>query len=243
MFDVSGLTEVKMKKMRGWQGSYYVNNNDKCVAKTCYDCRKILPVSSFLACSANKYGLKSQCNECAKTHKRVRRAKHVGDFTIGVLQGRASSVKRSNRSPEKIEEDRKRLRPDGVKKCRSCLVDYAFSEFHVDVRSPDGLYSMCKPCAIVSAIRRANKHYLHYWEENNIPVVCYVCGGPWEHSDHVVPLIIGGEDSPSNVLPMCAEHNMKKNRYPLREWLSSSYPDIADEVIKRVISYGVVLGP
>lgn len=41
--------------------------------------------------------------------------------------------------------------------------------------------------------------------------VCYLCGGLYEHTDHVIPLVRGGWDALPNLRPSCASCNYKKN--------------------------------
>lgn len=39
---------------------------------------------------------------------------------------------------------------------------------------------------------------------------CYMCGGPYEHIDHVIPLARGGTNWPANLRPACAKCNLRK---------------------------------
>lgn len=40
---------------------------------------------------------------------------------------------------------------------------------------------------------------------------CYMCGGDWEHFDHVKPLSAGGPNLASNIRPACAGCNVRKH--------------------------------
>ena len=40
---------------------------------------------------------------------------------------------------------------------------------------------------------------------------CYMCGGPYEHLDHVIPIARGGSNWPANLRPSCAPCNMRKH--------------------------------
>ena len=40
---------------------------------------------------------------------------------------------------------------------------------------------------------------------------CWICGAPWEHLDHVIPLARGGSNWPSNFRPACASCNRHKH--------------------------------
>lgn len=39
---------------------------------------------------------------------------------------------------------------------------------------------------------------------------CYLCGAPWEHMDHVIPVALGGSNWPANLRPICASCNSRK---------------------------------
>jgi len=39
---------------------------------------------------------------------------------------------------------------------------------------------------------------------------CWMCREPWQHLDHVIPLIAGGSHWPANLRPACARCNLKK---------------------------------
>lgn len=39
---------------------------------------------------------------------------------------------------------------------------------------------------------------------------CWMCGMPWEHIDHVIPLSRGGTHWPANLRPACADCNLRK---------------------------------
>lgn len=52
---------------------------------------------------------------------------------------------------------------------------------------------------------------MSYWGNK-----CWMCGGPFEHVDHVKPLAKGGAHVLANLRPSCASCNVKKNaRWPL----------------------------
>jgi len=44
---------------------------------------------------------------------------------------------------------------------------------------------------------------------------CYMCGDPYKHIDHVIPLSRGGSNWPANLRPACAPCNLRKhNKLP-----------------------------
>lgn len=124
VFDVSGLTEVKMKRFRGWQGSYYVDHEDKCIAKTCTMCKKIIGAEGFRKDSRHKTRLTVYCKECL----------------------RQKAEDRMGRSDEEILKDRETLRPNGTKWCSDCDTTYALDMFYRSRDNRDGLQDSCKEC-------------------------------------------------------------------------------------------------
>lgn len=40
---------------------------------------------------------------------------------------------------------------------------------------------------------------------------CWMCGAPWEHIDHVIPLSKGGTNWPANLRPACSSCNLRKS--------------------------------
>jgi len=40
---------------------------------------------------------------------------------------------------------------------------------------------------------------------------CYICGGPAEATDHVIPLVKGGSNWPANLRPICTQCNSRKH--------------------------------
>ena len=43
---------------------------------------------------------------------------------------------------------------------------------------------------------------------------CWICGAPWEHKDHYVPLALGGADEPDNWRPAVREVQWRAGQLP-----------------------------
>lgn len=330
MFDVSGLTEVKMRKRNGRQGSYYVDSNDICIAKTCSRCHEVLPRASFDTVTKGKYKVGSSCYPCLATSARDKRNSIVDGEKLGTVIARSRSDKLKKRTDAQVVEDRNRLHPLGVRPCTLCERVLPFSEFFRDRTAPSGIHPKCKSCNMIllnkyrkstnecgltneqiitrkyhrkllsrsdaeialdaavsvpsgekpcdkcKALKPLNEFHISrrkldghsrdckvctntrsrakrlqnrnvfeaYWAYKNIPSVCYICGGPWDHVDHVIPEALGGPDDLYNRLPMCEFHNISKWKHPLRDWLMKNHPDKYDEVIHRVtVEYGMEIDP
>lgn len=232
VFDVSGLTEVKMRPFYGWRGRYYVDENGICVAKTCRSCRITLPVSSFTVCNDNSSGYRGNCKSCTNKKQLPRR----DDYRKVIIK------KYSSRSQEQLDSDMKRLHPDGTKWCFKCRTTKELSGYYRDKTKSDSLRQVCTPCEIKSAVIRQKNKFVPYWSSKNIPLECYVCGDPWEDADHVVAEKRGGSDDSYNRLPICGSCNSSKYMHPLEDWIRRKYPDIADEVLHRVtVEYGITI--
>jgi 5-methylcytosine-specific restriction endonuclease McrA len=64
------------------------------------------------------------------------------------------------------------------------------------------------PVAAKSVLAR-----IEYWGRK-----CWMCGGPYEHIDHVKPIAAGGLNIPANMRPSCAPCNLaKRDKWPLKE--------------------------
>lgn len=187
--------------------------------KKCNKCQETMPLSMFFSVRANKDGLDYRC----KKHSSWNKVKS----------------NRKARSPEMLAEILLNRYPDGLKECWKCKKLVPAVEYHKSITQTDGLQAECTPCMYIRNNNRYNRHIEEYWSLNGIPEECYLCGGPYEHADHVVPESLEGPDTPENILPMCAHHNCSKNDTPLEDWLRRDHPDLAQITLAKVLSYGV----
>lgn len=232
MFDVSGLTEVKMKLFNGWRGTYYTDEYGNCVAKTCRTCRDTLSVSEFTVCKDNSSGYVGNCKPCTNKRQRPRSLEY----------SRTVRKKYSSRSEEQLISDMVRLNPSGTKRCYKCDSTKPLDKFFRARQNYDGLYQICSACSVKSTVSRRRNKFVPYWTSKNIPLECYVCGDPWTDADHVISEKNKGSDEPYNRLPICESCNSSKYMHPLEDWIRRKYPDIADEVLHRVtVEYGIAI--
>ncbi|MCP3800214.1 HNH endonuclease [Allokutzneria sp. A3M-2-11 16] len=57
---------------------------------------------------------------------------------------------------------------------------------------------------------------------------CVYCGTASEHIDHLWPLVAGGDDAPWNLVPACADCNLRKGGKPLADWLAAELKPLED---------------
>lgn len=139
MFDVSGLTEVKMKKYKGWQGSYFLSSSGDCLAKTCGNCKTILSLDSFANDKSRPYGARSTCKSCVAGFP-SQSYEVVSERTKNLIDQYRS------RSEEDVKKYRDEHYPTGLKQCIDCKNSLPFSSFYKLSAKLDGLLSRCIPC-------------------------------------------------------------------------------------------------
>lgn len=183
--------------------------------KVCTTCGEAKNLSKFHKNRTTKDGLKYRCAKCENKARRVK-----GD-------------------PKEVQA---RRYPDGTKKCPKCEESKDLAQFYRNRTNSDGLHRNCRACDSTHYRNKRRQEYEDHWRDHNIPFECYICRGPYEQSDHVIPAKLGGVDHPDNRLPICSKHNSSKNSTPLRQWLHKNLPDSADEVVDRVtIQYNIVI--
>lgn len=205
--------------------------------KRCVYCNNIVVLADFPKDRSKSDGLSTECRNCGRTRQANKRKTTDGYESA---MHRRRRIYHRKRTPEEIEEDRNKARPTGKKKCKRCKTVFPLDNFYSDRGARDGLGDSCKQCAKKSAVELRRARYLAYWMSKGIPQVCYLCGRPYEHVDHVVPLELGGPDELINMLPMCALHNVGKSDTPLDQWLYQKHPYEMERVLRKVIfEYGV----
>lgn len=113
-----------------------------------------------------------------------------------------------------------------ISTCISCGEVKPLAEFAVDRSRTSGHRSMCAFCRrsydwARNYLRRSHLYgkdpVLQYFSRAQLVTrhgdCCYVCRGPWDQLDHVVPVRAGGRHDLENCRPICAECNRFKYRW------------------------------
>lgn len=252
--DMSNLTKIPMRKRKDYKtGFRYYNKDEVLVAKTCSICFKVKDVNCFSNDKNSFDGLWCSCRDCRsalrkKTYKPNPNRKKQPPRTSerNKIYRDTQNERLTRRTKEELLEDRNRLNPDGIKRCRVCRNHLALSGFHNSMHRADGLADTCKSCQVIKNNERIRKTNIRYWESKGIPIKCYVCEGPYEDSEHIIPLALEGPDMLSNMLPSCTKCNRGiggKHAKPLKEWLFSKFSeDEAKTILDRVTGYGIDIG-
>lgn len=206
-------------------------------AKKCKRCKYTKTLAEFPSDRGSTDGLSNECLTCGRERHKINSETIEGYYSTLDKNSRARNNKRTTKE---IIVDREKAHPKGTKRCKKCRQEYSLCNFYSDRGEKDGLGHSCKSCHKKTTQDQRKSVAIQYWLNHNIPLECYVCGGPYDHIDHVIPLSLHGPDMPNNLLPMCSIHNSSKYNSPLDQWLYEKHPHLLEEVLRRVIfEYGV----
>lgn len=180
-----GAVRVTAARSRKASGSVRIWIGDNLAAGTCCECRGLIAVRDLVRSASGREGRQLRCTSCA--HSYMRRW----------------HTKNATRSDEQIIADRERLRPTGRKRCGGCRESLPFDDYSQSRRTADGLHNRCRSCSTARATRRLRRRIDHLHPDP----ACYICGGPFEEVDHIIPASRGGDDSPANLAPACRSCN------------------------------------
>lgn len=234
-----------MKKQKGRQGSYYVDpkSTEICVAKTCSRCGCVKPSDRFASYSRGKFKLQSECKDC--TYLNSIEPTEDGTSVYAVESFNRRRKKYINRTREEILADREKKRPTGKKICKTCRFMLPLSDYHEKRSQPDGLQVVCKVCRLAKMAMTYSKRYETYWSSIGIELMCYLCGGPYEEIEHLIPTSHPlGLDIPSNTRPSCIQCNRGpggKHGSPLEEYIFKvSHPTkTRAQILHEIVSAGI----
>ena len=207
---------------------YRVYDGETLVLKRCAKCEQHKKPTAFHKDASRKDGLMLRCRECCGVNvnrkpltveeKRRRQRKYDAAY----------KARNRKRSTAQIEKDRKRLRPEGVKKCRECLKTKPLIYFANTIAYGDGLETRCKMCDTERRLKVDVSRLLRRWEDLGL-YACVYCDAPFEDIEHTIPRAQGGTDHIENLVPSCANCNRgpggKHARTPA-EWRPAQHAEM-----------------
>lgn len=177
--------------------------------KGCNTCGEILPLSRFGRNRSRPDSYMDYCHPCGKVRAVRERARL------------------SSRTEAELARAQSRMRPDGLKRCRTCLQHKPADQFHQDRSKWDGRAGQCQTCSSTSGRRRRDDKKLKrwlFWESHGVdPHLCWHClQAPAEHDDHYIPTTRGGPDVLENLIPSCGPCNQSRLNLLIEEWWVSN---------------------
>lgn len=193
--------------------------------KACSACKESLPLSEFPACRSRADGLHWYCRSCANNNSKQWSSSNRQYFEEYRLE---YYEKNRRRTDEEIRAKRAEFYRDGVKHCSSCNRSLPLGSFPDHRARADGLSYLCKRCSNCRNRKRREIDYLTYWGSLGIRRECYMCAGPYEQIEHLIPQSHPrGLDIPENTRPACAKCNGSGGKWysPLEHYIFSvSHP-------------------
>lgn len=219
--------------------------------KYCPKCGTDRELSDFHKNKSTKTGLSDWCKECNNYYytrfseskrekarerywKNPEKAREMRSRTRDKDKHREGErirrIKYNSRSDKEIAEQRARLRPNNLKKCRKCEESLSFLMFHLNRGLPDGLTADCRVCVKLS--KRKLERIAEFSSRGLSE--CVYCGGDYEDVDHVMPVKLGGLDTKENLVPSCSRCNKKKNAKHPEDWFREALPnEDIDRLLRR----------
>lgn len=167
--------------------------------KTCTKCKEIKLRSEFHKCKSKSDGLQSKCIKCnnkvstawALNNKEKRRVIDKRSYLANLQKIYAKSKRWHEANREKRTANARRWHKNNPEKSR------AYCQNRRAMRENAAGYNYTNFF-----------HIKARWEMYGGK--CWICGKPAEHTDHVIPLNVGGSHWPSNLRPACAKCNTSR---------------------------------
>ena len=199
-------------------------------SKECLRCQKDLPFGDFSKCKAGKFGLQGWCRACCREYREENKDSIVAKQRARYLKNRDQVIARVGeyraerrdkfiaygkeyREANKDHLEAKRRKYYEVNKEE--IAAYRRAKYKANPRKfLDGNHRWRARVRESSAVKFSEESLLQrmaYFGNK-----CYMCGGPFEHVDHVKPLSKGGPHMLSNLRPACGSCNCSKgSKWPL----------------------------
>lgn len=164
----------------------------------CEACRTLKPLSDFPKASDRHRGVASYCRACTSSLRSTRyRASLNAQKRKWMESNPGKSTEYSRRyaqaHPEKRRELRARLKANNPE-MYAAIAKTGENNRRARERNAPG--------------KASTAQILARWEYYG--GMCWMCGAPAEHIDHVKPLAKGGSNWPANLRPACAPCNLSK---------------------------------
>ena len=186
--------------------------------RTCSKCGEDKALGEFNRDKRKSLGRRSDCKACEAAKKAEYRATNRGAIRAQHAEWRASNrdaIREYNAKRNQTPERKAAKRTRNAK--RRALKRGAWTDNHTAA----GL--------------------LAWWDEIGA-YGCVYCGAPYEHADHIAPLVRGGDHSLGNLLPACAGCNCSKGGKDPAEWLSERFPVLAGRLAPLVGRWALLEG-
>lgn len=161
--------------------------------------------------TAAMYVAGCRCEECKSSHAAYNRLHRKQNPESLKAANATITTRYKSRTADQLLADQLRLRPDGKKSCRVCKERKNLDQFYQSRVSADGKGAECISCNRRKVLERSTRAVMSYWKEHGVAYgECYLCDSPAEQADHVLPLFLGGQDHPRNLMPACRSCNRSK---------------------------------
>ena len=196
-------------------------------SKVCTKCKLDLPLSEFYKKKAGRLGLNSRCKSCVKAYDKTRSdyyAKYRADHREEFAEYKRQWYEANKEVILAQCKARYHANRDVI-----AVTQAAWYQRHKDEMRAERMANPEKWREIRRLARLKSRDSRRHYDNTRRDVTqeqvdarvayfgwkCWMCGGPYEHIDHVKPISKGGTSLPANLRPACADcNNRKKAKWP-----------------------------
>lgn len=182
--------------------------------KKCFRCKQVKSLSDFTRNRGTRDGLEGSCRTCTSARNKL---SYVRNFDAE----KARKAKAYAADPGKILARNRKWREANRERERATNTAYYWKNREI-VQGWHKAYHEANPHVMraANARRRARRvtppgiiasQAIVEQRMAYFGYKCWMCGGPFEHVDHVKPLAKGGLHIASNLRPACARCNLSKH--------------------------------
>ncbi len=188
--------------------------------KICTQCKRELPLTEFSAHKLGWCGFRAECKECNRAATALYRKKNW-------LKVRENAYKWRRENPERWKELKKKSYKAHPETLRAQRKRNALK-----IRANTRRWQIVNPHKVkINCIKRramkmnaSGSHSVEQWLSRVSMFLwkCAYCGTKLDSKtatqDHRIPLVRGGTNWPSNLVPACLKCNVDKNRFTPKEF-------------------------